>query len=43
MFWLRNRQRHYWQAKGEAAPDFAADDMAAALDAAGESMRHAGD
>ncbi len=44
MFWLRNRQRHYWQAKAEAAPEFeAADDMAALLDAAGESMRHAGD
>jgi hypothetical protein len=44
MFWLRNRQRQYWQAKVEAPPKFeAADDMAALLDAAGESMRHAGD
>jgi hypothetical protein len=44
MFWLRNRQRQYWQARAEAAPGFeAADDLAAALDAAGESVRHAGD
>jgi hypothetical protein len=43
MFWLRNRQRQYWQAKAEAAPEVAADDMVALLDAAGESMRHAGD
>ncbi len=42
MFWLRNRQRQYWQAKAEATPEVA-DDMVAALDAAGESMRHAGD
>jgi hypothetical protein len=39
----RNRQRQYWQAKAEAAPEIANDDLAAALDAAGESMRHAGD
>jgi hypothetical protein len=39
-FWLINRQRHYWQAKAEAVPEVA-DDMAALLDAAGESMRHA--
>ena len=44
MFWLRNRQRQYWQARAEATPEVeAADDMAALLDAAGESMRHAGD
>jgi hypothetical protein len=48
MFWLRNRQRQYWQAKAkaeaEAAPELEViDDMAALLDAAGESMRHAGD
>ena len=42
MFWLRNRQRQYWQAKAEAPLEIA-DDMAALLDAAGESMRHAGD
>jgi hypothetical protein len=42
MFWLRNRQRQYWQAKAEA-PLEVVDDMAALLDAAGESMRHAGD
>ncbi|HTG24018.1 MAG TPA: hypothetical protein VK681_28555 [Reyranella sp.] len=41
MFWLRNRQRHYWQARAEATYE-PADDMAALLDAAGESMRHAG-
>jgi hypothetical protein len=40
MFWLRNRQ--YWQAKAEALPEIV-DDMAALLDAAGESMRHAGE
>jgi hypothetical protein len=43
MFWLRNRQHEYWQAKAEAAPGIANDDLAAALHAAGESMRHAGD
>jgi hypothetical protein len=42
MFWLRNRQREYWQAAAEA-PFKIADDMAALLDAAGESMRHAGE
>ena len=44
MFWLRNRQREYWQARPGAplAPEVV-DDMAALLDAAGESMRHAGD
>ena len=44
MFWLRNRQREYWQARPEALlePEIV-DDMAARLDAAGESMRHAGD
>jgi hypothetical protein len=41
-FWLRNRQREYWQARAEAPlePEIA-DDMATRLDAAGESMRHA--
>jgi hypothetical protein len=44
MFWLRNRQRQYWQARAEAPPEpEIADDIAALLDAAGESMRHAGD
>jgi hypothetical protein len=43
MFWLRNRQREYWLAKAEAAPEIANNDMVALLDAAGESMRHAGD
>jgi len=42
--WLRNCQRHYWQARAQAASEpESADDMVAALDAAGESMRHAGD
>src|SRR5260370_3115433 len=41
MFWLRNRQRQYWQAKAEATPHIT-DHMVAALDAAGESIRHAG-
>jgi hypothetical protein len=40
MFWLRNRQPEYWQVKPEA-PLAAVDNMAARLDAAGESMRHA--
>ena len=42
MFWLRNRQREYWQARAGAPlePEIV-DDMAARLDAAGESMRHA--
>jgi hypothetical protein len=43
MFRRRNRQRRYWQAKAEAAPEIANNDMVALLDAAGESMRHAGD
>jgi hypothetical protein len=38
----RNRQRQYWQAKTEAAPEIANDDLAA-LDAAGGSMCHVGD
>src|SRR5260370_7143202 len=42
MFWLRNRQRQYWQAKTEATPA-GADDMGALLHAAGASVRHAGD
>ena len=42
MFWLSNRQRHYWRAKAEVAPE-SAPDLVAALDAAGESVRHAGD
>ena len=44
MFWLRNRRPEDWQARAEAPlePEIV-DDMAARLDAAGESMRHAGD
>ena len=41
MFWLRNRRPEDWRAKAEAAPEIV-DDIAAALDAAGERMRHAG-
>ena len=42
VFWLRNRQRQYWQARAEAPPEpKIAADIAALLDAAGESMRHA--
>ena len=44
MFWLRNRQRPYWQARAEAAPALdVADDLVTALGAAGERVRHAGD
>jgi hypothetical protein len=42
MFWLRNRQRQYWQAKPEPMPEVVIDDIAL-LDAAGERARHAGD
>ena len=42
MFWLRNRQRQYWQAKAEAPPAVE-DDMVAALNAAAESVRRAGE
>jgi hypothetical protein len=43
-YWLSNRQPEYWRARAEAPlePEIV-DDMAARLDAAGESMRHAGD
>jgi transcriptional regulator with XRE-family HTH domain len=42
MFWLRNRQRRYWGQKVD--PSTEADDaMMAALDAASERARHAGD
>jgi transposase-like protein len=41
MFWLRNRRPEDWRAKAEAALEIV-DDIAAALDAAGERMRHAG-
>jgi hypothetical protein len=42
MFWLRNRQRQYWQARAEAPPEpEIAPDIAALLDAAGENLRHA--
>ena len=41
-FWLINRQPDFWWARAEAAPEpEIVDDMAARLDAAGESMRHA--
>ena len=41
MFWLRNRRPEDWRAKAEPMPEVV-DDIAAALDAAGERMRHAG-
>ena len=41
MFWLRNRRPEDWRAKAETTPEVI-DDIAL-LDAAGESMRHAGD
>jgi len=37
-----NRRPEDWQAKAETTPEVA-DDMVALLDAAGESMHHAGD
>ena len=40
IFWLRNRRRQNWCEKVEPAPG-AMPDMAALLDAAGESARHA--
>ncbi len=43
MFWLRNRQRQYWRAKEEAPAPPVEEDMVAALNAAAESVRHAGD
>ena len=44
MFWLRNRQRQYWQARAEASPEpETAPDTAGLLDAASGSVRHAGD
>ena len=43
MSWLRDRHPEDWRAKAEAAPEIANDDLAAALDAAGERLRHAGD
>jgi hypothetical protein len=42
MFWLRDRQLEYWQARPEAPSDpEIVDDVAARLDAIGESMRPA--
>jgi hypothetical protein len=42
MFWLRNRRPEDWRAKAETTPEVFADDIAL-LDAASESVRHAGD
>jgi hypothetical protein len=42
MYWLRNRRPEDWRAKAEPMPEVFIDDIAL-LDAAGESMRHAGD
>ena len=44
MFWLRNRRPEDWQARAEAPLELkSSTTLAARLDAAGESMRHAGD
>jgi hypothetical protein len=42
IFWLRNRRRQFWSEKAAAEPE-STSDLVAALDAAGESMRNAGD
>jgi hypothetical protein len=42
IFWLRNRQRRFWSEKAATEPEDTSD-FVAALDAAGESMRNAGD
>jgi hypothetical protein len=41
MYWLRNRRPEDWRAKAETTPEVI-DDIAL-LDAASESVRHAGD
>jgi hypothetical protein len=41
MFWQRNRRAEDWRAKAETTPEVI--DNIALLDAASESMRHAGD
>jgi hypothetical protein len=43
MFWLRNRQPEFWQARTEAPPEPEVIDDIALLDAAGERVRHARD
>jgi hypothetical protein len=42
IFWLRNRQRRFWSEKAATEPEDTSD-FVAALDAAGKSMRNAGD
>ena len=42
IFWLRNRRRRTWH-ESAASEAVAAPDIAAALTAAGEGLRHAGD
>jgi hypothetical protein len=42
MFWLRNRQRHYWSQRCDASAE-AVEDIGAALEAATRSLRHAGE
>jgi hypothetical protein len=41
IFWLRNRQRQFWGEKAATEPENTSDFMAV-LDAAGESVRNAG-
>jgi hypothetical protein len=44
MYWLRNRRPEDWRAQADTTPEFFADDdLAAALDGAGQSIRHARD
>jgi hypothetical protein len=42
IFWLRNRRRQTWREKVATEPEEESD-FVAALDAAGESVRNAGD
>ncbi|HTB40774.1 MAG TPA: hypothetical protein VK777_27040, partial [Reyranella sp.] len=42
MYWLRNRRPEDWRAKAETTPEVFVDDIAL-LDAASQSVRHAGD
>jgi hypothetical protein len=42
IFWLRNRQRQFWSEKAATEPE-STSDFIAVLDAAGESVRNAGD
>jgi hypothetical protein len=44
IYWLRNRRPEDWRTQADTTPEFSVvDDLAAALDGAGEHRRHAGD